>query len=111
MGAWSMRRGLAIFTLVLYCFDTGSDTFVGVDLIFFKCHVRYGLTVLALVLLPGFLYGWMKFSRERSTKQFLRALLFPLWYHPYSIKKLVLAIKNSTKLGDESSKQENEAKM
>ena len=108
MGVWSIRRGLAIFALILYCFDSGSDVFVSVDLIFLKCHVRYGLTVFAFILLPGFMYGWWKY--RRSEFNFFQALTCPLWYCPYSVKKLFDAIKNSTPSGGPSSYEEDEAK-
>ena len=111
MGVWSVRRGLAIFSLILYCFDTGSDAFVSIDLIFFKCHVRYGLTVFAFILLPGFFFGWWRYSEDPSCKYLLRAFVFPIWYLPYSIKKLIRAVMNSTQIGETSSGDEGEAKL
>ena len=30
---WSIQRYVCIFSLILYCFDNGTDIFVGVDLI------------------------------------------------------------------------------
>ena len=110
MGVWSIRRGLAIFSLILYCFDTGSDAFVSIDLIFFKCHVRYGLTVFAFILLPGFFFGWYRYSLDPSSKHLFRAFVFPIWYLPFSIKKLTRAIMKSTKSDEESSYDENLAK-
>ena len=45
--------GLALLGLCLYCFDTGSDTWVGNRLIQ-NCHVRFGAGVLCLVyVVPG----------------------------------------------------------
>jgi len=80
-------------------------------LVFFKCHVHYGAAVLAFVLLPGLFYGWFAFSREKSIKSFMRAFVFPIWFLPYSIKKLYLAVKKSTKADDSTSKEEEHAKV
>ena len=51
-----LKRTLAILALVLYFFDTGSDTYVGVDLVN-RCHDRYAASVFAFVCIPGFLLG------------------------------------------------------
>ena len=51
-----LKRTLAIVALVLYTFDTGSDTYVGVDLVN-RCHDRYAASVFAFVCIPGFLLG------------------------------------------------------
>ena len=92
---WSKQKALAVFALVLYCFDNGSDVYVGIDLII-KCHVRYGCSVLGLVLLPGFIYGWFlhfrTFSQEYEEISFLKALFMPILFIPYSIKTLYGAI-------------------
>ena len=93
MEMWSKQKALAVFALVLYCFDNGSDVYVGIDLII-KCHVRYGCSVLGLVLLPGFIYGWYRYfdgglSGEIS---FQKALVYPIMFIPYSIKTLYAAI-------------------
>ena len=83
MGVWSIRRALAIFSLILYCFDQGSDFFVGSDLIS-KCHTRYGSSVICLVLLPGLVYGWILYfgtpSEERGKNDLLRAIIFPILF-------------------------------
>ena len=90
---WSKQKALAVFALVLYCFDNGSDVYVGIDLII-KCHVRYGCSVLGLVLLPGFIYGWYRYVRggEVPKTTFLEALVMPIWFIPLSIKTLYGAI-------------------
>ena len=54
-----LKRSLAILAIVLYIVDTGSDTFVGVDL-FNRCHYRYAGCVFTFVALPGFMFGgWL----------------------------------------------------
>lgn len=90
---WSKQKALAVFALVLYCFDNGSDVYVGIDLII-KCHVRYGCSVLGLVLLPGFIYGWYRYfwGGRDSRITFLEALVMPIWFIPLSIKTLYGAI-------------------
>ena len=102
MEMWSKQKALAVFALVLYCFDNGSDVYVGIDLII-KCHVRYGCSVLGLVLLPGFIYGWYRYfaGGQDSNITFLEALAMPIWFIPLSIKTLYGAI---------SGKQEERAK-
>ena len=95
MEMWSKQKALAVFALVLYCFDNGSDVYVGIDLII-KCHVRYGCSVLGLVLLPGFIYGWFRyFAGEAGFAgeiSFQKALFYPIMFIPYSIKTLYGAI-------------------
>ena len=107
----SIRRNLAIFSLILFCFDTISDVIVGVDLMFLKCHVNYALSVFTFILLPTFLYGWWRYNNERSRKNLILASVSPLWYHPFSLTKLILAVKNSTEVGEISSRDEDKAKM
>ena len=90
---WSKQKALAVFALVLYCFDNGSDVYVGIDLII-KCHVRYGCSVLGLVLLPGFIYGWYRYFAGYWVGEisFQKALVYPIMFIPYSIKTLYGAI-------------------
>ena len=92
---WSKQKALAVFALVLYCFDNGSDVYVGIDLII-KCHVRYGCSVLGLVLLPGFIYGWFRYFAGDNSQvheiSFQKALVYPIMFIPYSIKTLYGAI-------------------
>ena len=107
---WFTRRNLAILSLILYCFDTGSDLWVSIDLIFLKCHVRYGLTVFAFVLLPGVFLGCYRFSQDKKWKHLYRALVFPIWHLPYTIKSFFLAINNSTSTNEDPSEDENKAK-
>ena len=102
MEIWWKQKALAVFALVLYCLDNGSDAFVGIDLII-KCHVRYGCSVLGLVLLPGFIYGWSQYfageyNREKieyDKISFLKALVFPIYFIPHSIKTLYGAISGT----------------
>ena len=114
MGVWSIRRALAIFSLILYCFDQGSDFFVGSDLIS-KCHTRYGSSVICLVLLPGLVYGWIMYfdkpSEERGKNDLLKAIIFPILFLPYSFYKLCLAVVHSAESGETSTEEEDEAKM
>ena len=92
---WSKQKALAVFALVLYCFDNGSDVYVGIDLII-KCHIRYGCSVLGLVLLPGFIYGWYRYFAgnviDAGVISFQKALVYPILFIPYSIKTLYGAI-------------------
>ena len=47
------KLALAIFGIFLYSGDTGSDIFVGVDLIK-RCHNRFAAAVFSFTILPGF---------------------------------------------------------
>ena len=91
MNLWSKAKLLAIFSLVLYCFDSGSDIVVGVNLIL-SCHEKYGYSVLSLVFLPGLAFGFWRFSMDPDCYHFLRALIFPIWMLPYTLKRLIRAI-------------------
>ena len=51
-----LKRALAAFAVVLFSFDTTSDTYVGKDL-YDRCHYRYSASVLSFVAIPGFLTG------------------------------------------------------
>ena len=51
------KRAIAWFEVLLFLFDTGSDSYVCIDLIFFRCHTFYGSSVLAFFWLPGLLTG------------------------------------------------------
>ena len=57
-------------------------------------HVKFGYNVLAYVFFPGFIYGWYRNFAfgDAGLKHTLRALVFPFWFVPYSIKTLFLAI-------------------
>ena len=52
-----LKRALAAYAAALFAFDTGSDTYVGVDL-YNRCHFRYSASVLSFAGLPGLLSGW-----------------------------------------------------
>ena len=82
---WSLRQWLAIYSLLMYCVDTGSDIFVSVNL-FLSCHYFYGTSVLSIVFLPGLVYGWYQYSQGDIS--FKKALIFPIWFMPYSLRKL-----------------------
>ena len=51
-----LKRALAAYAAALFAFDTGSDTYVGVDL-YERCHFRYSASVLSFAGLPGLLSG------------------------------------------------------
>ena len=53
--AW-LKRALAAYAAALFAFDTGSDSYVGVDL-YDRCHYRYSASVLFFAGLPGLLTG------------------------------------------------------
>ena len=67
---WLKNFVLALLGFGLYLVDTGSDTWVGHQLIQ-KCHVRFGVAVLCLVyVLPG------KFSGFTVAKEFDNGTIF-----------------------------------
>ena len=104
----------------MYLFDTGSDVLVSIGLIN-SCHYFFGASTLFLVFLPGFVYGWYhKFVRHSESyagispsgsDSTLRAILAPLWFVPYTIRKLFRAILKTTDEGERSKKAENNAKL
>ena len=103
----------------MYLFDTGSDVLVSIGLIN-SCHFFFGASTLSLVFLPGFVYGWYhKFVRASESYQrdvggsdsTLRALLAPLWFVPYTIRKLFRAILNTSDEGAETDAAEDAAKL
>ena len=51
-----LKRALAAYAAALFAFDTGSDTYVGVDL-YERCHYKYAASVLSFAGLPGLLSG------------------------------------------------------
>ena len=113
----SKPRLICIFSLCLYCFDTGSDYFVGIDL-FIRCHWRYGTSVLLSTLLPGLcngMYKHFKYGGSVCEKDFLRYLfIYPLQFIPMTLWKLFqAAIKSQDGFdGDKtvSSEEEDKAK-
>ena len=89
-----LNISFAIYSLIIYCVDTGSDVSVGLDLVW-RCHILYASSVFAFVLMPSFVYGGYVAFLERRNKEkipILKAFLAPLWYIPYSLYKLYLAI-------------------
>ena len=100
----------------MYLLDTGSDVWVSIGLIN-SCHYFFGASTLFLVFLPGFVYGWYhKFVRTsesyirgvKGSDSTLRAILAPLWFVPYTIRKLFRAILNE---GDTPTLAEHNAKL
>ena len=109
---WSKARLLCIFSLVLYCFDSGSDIFVSVSL-FLNCHTRYGAAVISLVFLPGIVYGGFEYFRleERDWRDvFYFSVLYPICFLPLCLWKLFKAIVDSEDQSYSSTEAENEAK-
>jgi len=51
-----IKLALAIFGIFLYTGDTGSDLFVGKDLVD-RCHFRYAASVFSFMTMPGFILG------------------------------------------------------
>ena len=96
--------GLALLGLCLYCFDTGSDTWVGNSLIQ-NCHVRFGAGVLCLVyVVPGLfvMIGGMSSPNNRDNScivNFFIGLLFFVFFVPGTVFTL---LANLVKLNDES---------
>ena len=90
---WSKARCLAVWSLTLYTFDIGSDGFVCGDLIW-KCHQKYGISVFCLVLLPGFIWGWLGYFgvRKYGLKETLIAMSAPIWFIPNGWWKLLQAV-------------------
>ena len=108
---WSKARLLCLFSLVLYCFDSGSDTFVSVSL-FLRCHYYYGATVICLVFLPGVVYVYLYFKlSERSWRDFFGFFfLYPIYFQPFCLWRLYKAVVESEDEVDESSEAEDKAK-
>ena len=103
----------------MYLFDTGSDVLVSVNLIN-SCHFFFGASTLSLVFLPGFVYGWYhKFVRTsesysgevKGSDSTWRAILAPLWFVPYTIRKLFRAILRTTDEGEKPEWAEDDAKL
>ena len=99
----------------MYLLDTGSDVWVSIGLIN-GCHYIFGASTLFLVFLPGFVYGWYhKFvgttGRASGSDSTLRALLAPLWFVPYTIRKLFRAILNTSDEGAETDAAEDAAEL
>ena len=96
---WSIQRYVCIFSLILYCFDNGSDIFVGVDLIN-RCHFYFGSCVLSLMFCPGVTYGFFEYFRwdkeYRDWKLIVKCfVIFPIFFIPMTLFKLVQAVIKS----------------
>ena len=113
-----LKRTLAILALVLYTFDTGSDTYVGVDLVN-RCHDRYAASVFAFVCIPGFLLGgWLldNFINERLEYQVSGKTRVGLWILGTLFGPIVLIISSilllfMAALDIDDSEIEGQAKM
>jgi len=92
----------------MYCIDTGSDIVVSYRL-FLSCHYFYGASVLSIVFLPGLVYGWYQYSQDEFS--FKKALIFPIWFMPYSLWKLFVAIFNHSWLHGHTSTALDNAKL
>ena len=119
MPLFSKKKLLDIYSFVMYLFDTGSDVLVSIGLIN-SCHFFFGASTLCLVFLPGFVYGWYhKFVRASDSNprivngsdSTLRAIFAPLWFVPYTIRKLFRAILNTNDEGESSDKADDNAKL
>ena len=93
------KRVVAIFGIFLFLFDTGSDTYVGIDL-FGRCHDGYGSSVISFFCLPGVLIGFLGVLVILDTREFnlagsvccavlLGTLLGPILFIPASLYFLV----------------------
>ena len=94
--ALSVPRLICIFSLVLYCFDTGTDINVAFDL-YGRCNYRYFASVISFVILPGIIYGWFQYFKinkdERDWKDVLiYFVLCPIGFIPLSFFNLVQAV-------------------
>ena len=103
--AW-LKRALAAYAAALFAFDTGSDTYVGVDL-YNRCHFRYSASVLSFAGLPGLLsggflmYQFLKLWGCCGTGTCGKVLAFilgtlvgPFMFIPFTIGFLIYAIFN-----------------
>ena len=103
--AW-LKRALAAYAAALFAFDTGSDSYVGVDL-YDRCHYRYSASVLFFAGLPGLLTGGFfmnifvedkcGFDTSASGKalpHILGTLVGPFMFIPVTFGFLVYAIFN-----------------
>ena len=110
---WSKARLLCIFSLVLYCFDSGSDTIVGVDL-FRSCHYYYGAAIISLIFLPGVIYGGFEYFKPESERNwrdvFRFFVLYPICFQPLCLWKLYKAVVESEDEDDVSTEAEDKAK-
>ena len=106
--AW-LKRALAAYAAALFAFDTGSDSYVGVDL-YDRCHYRYSASVLFFAGLPGLLTGGFFMNRFRKFVEkkcgcdtstcgkafayILGTLVGPFMFIPFTIGFLIYAIFN-----------------
>ena len=100
--AW-LKRALAAYAAALFAFDTGSDSYVGVDL-YDRCHYQYSASVLFFAGLPGLLTGGFFMNifvedkcgcyRGKAFWYILGTLVGPFMFIPVTFGYLVYAIFN-----------------
>ena len=115
--AW-LKRALAAYAAALFAFDTGCDTYVGVDL-YNRCHFRYSASVLTFAGLPGLLTGgtaMMSFLAMLEQKKYcckigkcglalafiLGTLVGPFLFMPVTFGFLIYAIFNIDDVEEQS---------
>ena len=86
-------RLMAIYSLIMYFVDTGSDIFVSIDL-FLRCHYFFASSVLSFVFLPGLIYGlYNKYVTDIGEAYGnTTAVLSVFWFIPYTVLKLFKAV-------------------
>ena len=109
-----LKRALAAYAAALFAFDTGSDTYVGVDL-YERCHYKYSASVLTFAGLPGLLtggfgmYGFLNWICGWDTGTccgilafILGTLVGPFLFIPFTFGFLIYAIFNIDDVEGES---------
>ena len=99
-----IKQTLAIFAILLFTADTTSDTYVGIDLYFYRCHYRYAGSVLFFVAVPGFLSGWFMLDFVILDRPFsgckqvgiwlIGTLIGPIIFIPCVLYQLIRAAKD-----------------
>ena len=69
-----LKKVFGWLKVALFTLDTGSDIYVGIDLIN-RCHDKYAGAVLSIFSLPGFLSGGY-FAASRQVRYFLKEKFF-----------------------------------
>ena len=96
---WWKRFALALLGLGLYFLDTGTDTWVGYNLIQ-NCHVKFGASVLCLVyVLPGVFVMTNAIFHPKSDMNCITGLAYGIFFVPISILALLW---NLIKLDDKA---------
>ena len=96
---WWKRFALALLGMGLYFLDTGTDTWVGYNLIQ-NCHVKFGASVLCLVyVLPGVFVMTNAIFHPKSDMNCITGLAYGIFFVPISILALLW---NLIKLDDKA---------